>query len=87
MMRYIHGKEWDAKLLEALISERMKQHINEHCPDIQIGGIAGNTNTEHLIVLKTWMKSNETKGQVGIFQSFDMEKFLDKEGSLIHYTQ
>ena len=33
LMRYIHGKEWDAKLLEALISERMKPHINKHCPD------------------------------------------------------
>ena len=25
-MSYIHGKEWDAKMLEALISERMKPH-------------------------------------------------------------
>ena len=23
MTRYIHGKEWDAKLLEALVSERI----------------------------------------------------------------
>ena len=45
MMWYIHGKEWDAKLLEARISERMKPHINKNCPDIQIGGIAGNTST------------------------------------------
>ena len=27
MMRYIHGKDWDARLLEALISERMKPLI------------------------------------------------------------
>ena len=40
MMRYIHGKEWNAKLLEALISKR----INKNVPDIQIGGIAGNTS-------------------------------------------
>ena len=46
LMRYIHGKEWDAKLLEALISERMKPHINKHCPDIKIWGIAGHTSTE-----------------------------------------
>ena len=43
MMRYIHGKEWDAQLLEALKSERMKLGINENVPDIQIGGISGNT--------------------------------------------
>ena len=29
MMIYIHGKDWDAKLLEALISERMKPSIIE----------------------------------------------------------
>ena len=46
--------------------------------DIQIGGIAGYTSTEHLIVLKTLMKSVETKGEVGIFQAFYMEKFFDK---------
>ena len=28
MMRYIHGKDWDAKLLEVLVAERMKPNIN-----------------------------------------------------------
>ena len=48
MMRYRHRKEWDEKLLEAIISERMKPHIylNKHCPDIQIWGITGNTIKE-----------------------------------------
>ena len=27
MMRFIHGKDWDAKLLEALVSERIKPFI------------------------------------------------------------
>ena len=27
MTRYIYGKEWDAKFLEALVSERMKPYI------------------------------------------------------------
>ena len=31
MTRYIHGKEWDAKFLEALVSERMKALITKHC--------------------------------------------------------
>ena len=64
MMKYIHGKQRDAKLLEALIAERLKPHINRMCPDIQIGDIAGNTSKEHLIGLKTWTKSNKTKGQI-----------------------
>ena len=41
---------------------------------------AGNTSTEHFILLKTWMRKNETKGIVGIFQAFEMGKFFDKEG-------
>ena len=37
MTRYIHGKEWDAKLLEALVSERMKKLITKHCPKCKQG--------------------------------------------------
>ena len=32
MTRYIHVKEWDAKFLEALASERIKALITNHCP-------------------------------------------------------
>ena len=39
MTRYIHGKEWDAKFLEALVSERMKPLITKNCPEMQIGGM------------------------------------------------
>ena len=80
MTRYIHGKEWDAKFLEALVSERMKPLITKNCPRMQIGGMKGNSSSEHLIVVKTWMKTNEIGGTVGIFEAFDMEKFFDKEG-------
>ena len=41
--RYIHGKEWDAKFLEALVSKRMKALITKNCPKIQIGGMKGNS--------------------------------------------
>ena len=53
MTRYIHGKSWDAKLLEALVTERMKPLITKHCPNMQIGGMKGNSSSEHLIVVKT----------------------------------
>ena len=53
MTRYIHGKEWDAKFLEALVSE--KPLITK----MQKGGMKGNSSSEHLIVVKTWMKTNE----------------------------
>ena len=32
MMRYIHGKDWDAKMLEALVAERMKPKIHAAIP-------------------------------------------------------
>ena len=53
MMRYIHGKDWDAKLLEALIAEKMKPKINAAIPDIQIGGKAGHSSIEHQVLIKT----------------------------------
>ena len=78
------GSELDLNMMRMVLktprSSRMQPHINKHYPYIQIGGIAGNTCTEHPIVLKHWMKSNKTKGVVGIFQTFYMEKFFNKEG-------
>ena len=56
MTRYIHGKEWDAQFLEALVSERMKPFITKKCPNMQIGGMKGNSSSEHLRVVKTLMK-------------------------------
>ena len=72
MMHYIHGKDWDSKLLEALVSERMKPFIIKYCPKMQIDGIKNNTSSEQLIVVQTWMKSNETSRTICIFQAFDM---------------
>ena len=39
MTTYIHGMEWDAKFLEALVSERMKPFIAKNYPSMQIGGM------------------------------------------------
>ena len=47
---------------------------------MQIGGMKGNSSSEHLIVVKTWMKTNEVWETICIFEEFDMEKFFDKEG-------
>ena len=60
MMRCIHGKEWDEKLREALISERMKPSIKAVCPKLQKGIIAGNSSLEHQLVVKTSMKAKES---------------------------
>ena len=55
----------------------------------QKGGIARITSTEHVTVLKTWMKILETNGETGILQAFNMEQFFDEEVPIdtAHYTQ
>ena len=82
MMRYIHTKHWDAKLCEALVTQHMKPKIVEACPNIQIGGIPKSSSVEHLVTMKTWMKIKEDRKEGGIIQTFDMEKFFDKESLL-----
>ena len=82
MMRYIHLKSWEAKLCEALVTEKMIPNIVKACPSIQIGGIPKSSCSEHLLTLKTWMLNKESKKENGIFQVFDMENFFDKESLL-----
>ena len=47
---------------------------------MQLGGMTGNSRSKHLMVVETWIKTNETSKTVCIFEAFDMEKFFDKEG-------
>ena len=51
-IRYMHGKDWDAKMLEALEAERMKPKIHSAIPDEQIGGRAVHSSIEHLVLIK-----------------------------------
>ena len=37
MMIYVHGKDWDAKLLEALVAEGIKPMINTAIPEVNHG--------------------------------------------------
>ena len=86
-MRYIHTKLWDAKLCEALVTRHMKPKIVKACPNIQIGGMPKSSNVEHLVTMKTWMKTIEESNQRGIINTFNMENFFDKEILLdIMYT-
>ena len=49
---------------KALVSERMKPYITQKIPLMQIVGMKGNFSSEHLIVVKKWMKTNETGNTV-----------------------
>ena len=75
MMRFVHSKEWEARLCEAIVTEHMKPNIVKACLNIHIGGMPGSSSVEHLITLKTWMLMKEEKKLTGIFQAFVMEKF------------
>ena len=86
-MRYIHTKLWDAKLCEALVTRHMKPKIIDACPNIQIGGIPKASSVEHLVTMKTWIQIKEDTKQGGIINTYDMEKFFDKERLIdIMYT-
>ena len=79
MMRFIHLKFWRAKLLEGLITAKMKDKIVESTPPIQIGGMPRSQPSEHLYVLKTWIKQIEENEGMGIYCVYDMKKFFDLE--------
>ena len=65
----------------------MKPKIVEACPNIQIGGMPNSSSVEHLVTLKIWMKTLEESNRMGIINTFDMEKFFDKESLIdIMYT-
>ena len=72
-------RHWHSKLIEALVTEKMKADIVEATPQIQLGGMPGASCVDHLVVLKTWMKYKEENKQGGILCTFDMSKFFDKE--------
>ena len=77
-MRFIHGRDWRSRLCEKLVTDNMKPDIIEACPQIQIGGIPGNSSVQHLYTLKIWMKIKEERKENGIFQTFDMSQLFDK---------
>ena len=58
-MRFIHMRFWRSRLLEALVTENMKEDNVKACPNNQLGGMPGAMSVEHLVVLKTWMKQKE----------------------------
>ena len=78
-MRFIHMRHWYSKLLDALITEKMKENIVQATPNIQLGGMPGASCVDHLIVVKTWMKYKEESKKGGILCTYDMSKFFDKE--------
>ena len=58
-MRFIHMRQWQSKLLEALITKIMKDDIINATPEIQLGGRPGASSVDHLVSLKhRWNRKN-----------------------------
>ena len=53
---------------------RMKPYITKNCPRMEIGGMKGNCSSEHLIVVKSWMKTNKLKEQPSIWRNSSIKK-------------
>ena len=68
---------WDAKLCEALVTRNLKGKIVGACPNIQIGEMPNSSSVEHLVTMKIFMKMIEESNNMGIINTFDMEKFFD----------
>ena len=64
------------------MAERIKPKINYAIPEVQIGGKAGHSSIEHLVLIKTWMLKIEVNNGHRIFQGFDTEKLFDTESLL-----
>ena len=64
------------------LRSQMKPNIVKATPNIQIGGMPKASSAEHLLVLKTWIKMKEDRKEGGIFNTYDMAKFFDKESLL-----
>ena len=58
-IRFVHLRELRSKLIEALVTQTMKDNIVKSTPNIQLGGMPKASSVEHLVTLKTWMKMKE----------------------------
>ena len=60
------------KLLEALITEKMKPQIVETTPEIQLGGMPTSQSVKHIVTVKIWIKQIEENKSKGIVESHIM---------------
>ena len=77
--RFIHIKDWLARLVEALTVEPMKAKIFEAGTKFQIGGCPGMRTVFHLFVVKSNIIMKLKSGQGVIMTFLDLIKFFDKQ--------
>ena len=74
--RFIHTKDWLARLVEALTVDQMKEDIFEAGTKFQIGGCPGKRTVFHLYVVKSNIARKIKEGQGVILTLLDLIKFF-----------
>ena len=77
--RSIYLKDWKPRLIEELLTEKMKENILNSGTKFQIGGVLGHRIEEHLIVLKSLIQEKMRKKEGGVVQLVDFKNFFDSE--------
>ena len=77
--RFIHIKEWLARLVEALTVQPMKDEIFAAGTKYQIGGCPGKRTVFHLFVVKSNIALKLLMGEGVILTLLDLIKFFDKQ--------
>ena len=87
--RFVHLKDWAAKIMEKLVMKKCEEKINGAMPEMQIGGRAKSTTIEHIMSLYTLARIKCRQGKGVIFQFVDCMKCFDKEstGFCLKYTK
>ena len=62
-MRYIHGKDWGAKLIKAVIAERMKPSKSKPIPKIQMFNISDTSKLSYFSERYSPDQQNPEAGQ------------------------
>ena len=77
--RFIHIKDWLARLVEALTVQQMKTEIFQAGTKFQIGGCPGMRTVFHLFVVKSNIAVKISQGKGVIITLLDLIKFFDKQ--------
>ena len=75
--RFIHLKNYPAKVFERLVMMKLEKRMASATPDFQIGGQKMSSTTEHLVTLMTYMRHIEQTQKAGVCQFLDIRSCFD----------
>ena len=77
--RFIHMKPAVPRLMESLMTSRLKPNIMQKVTMYQLGGMPGTRPEEHLYVIKVVLQFLNSMGLSAWLAAYDMSKFFDVE--------